>query len=101
MGKSVQKGLPLKPETNPTASDAILALEKMGAISKANGNSEMSLEDINREIEAARKERKNALLQKGEDEHDAAAFQEAYDEYAKSGKQSRPIDNLSSECDPA
>lgn len=59
----------------------------------------MSLEDINREIEAARNERKNALLKKDEDEHDAAVFQDAYDEYAKSGKQSRPIDKLWSECD--
>ena len=37
------------------ASKAIKALEKMQSVSEANGNSNMSLEDINEEINQARK----------------------------------------------
>ena len=58
--KSVQEGgLPFDPRINPTTLNAILAVDKMRTISEANGNSEMTLDDINKEIKAARQERKN------------------------------------------
>ena len=41
---------------------------------------------------------KKALFEKIEDEYDAAASREAYEEYLSSGKQSRPIGELWKEC---
>lgn len=37
---------------------------------------------------------KKALFEKIEDEYDIAVANEAYDEYVKNGKKSRPIDEL-------
>ena len=51
-------GMPFEVSIGQTRAQAMLALEKMRDISEANGNSEMTLEEINEEIEAARKERK-------------------------------------------
>ncbi len=57
----VEGGLPFDPEIDSTTFDAIRALDKMRSISGANGNSEMTLDEINEEIRAARQERKNNL----------------------------------------
>lgn len=60
--KSVQEGgLPFDPRINPAMLNAILAVDNMRTISEANGNSEMTLDDINKEIKAARQERKNRI----------------------------------------
>ena len=42
---------------------------------------------------------KKALFEKIEDEDDVAVGQEAFDEYVKDGKKSRPISELWKECD--
>lgn len=42
---------------------------------------------------------KKALFEKIEDEYDVAVANAAYDEYVKSGKKSRPIDELWKELD--
>ena len=42
---------------------------------------------------------KRALFEKIEDEYDIAVFEEAYQEYVKSGKKSRPIEDLWKEMD--
>ncbi len=60
--KSVQEGgLPFDPKINLTTLNAILAVDKMRSISEANGNSEMTLDEINEEIRAARQEGNNNL----------------------------------------
>lgn len=41
---------------------------------------------------------KRALFEKIEDEHDIALAEESYAEYLKSGKQSKPIEQLWDEC---
>jgi len=42
---------------------------------------------------------KKALFEKIEDEYDIAIAGEAYAEYVKSGKKSKPIDELWKECE--
>ncbi len=42
---------------------------------------------------------KRALFEKIEDEYDVVLAEQAYDEYIKSGKQSRPIQELWNELD--
>lgn len=42
---------------------------------------------------------KKALFERIEDEYDLAVYNEAYDEYVKSGKKSRPIEDLWKELD--
>jgi len=42
---------------------------------------------------------KKALFEQIEDEYDLAVYNEAYDEYVKSGKKSRPIEDLWKELD--
>ncbi len=42
---------------------------------------------------------KRALFEKIEEEYDIAVFDEAYDEYQKNGKKSRPIEELWKELD--
>ena len=42
---------------------------------------------------------KRALFEKIEDEYDLAVGQEAYDEYAKDQRRSRPVSELWKECD--
>ena len=51
-------GMPFEVSIGETRAQAMLSLQKMRDISEANGNSEMTFEEINEEIEAARKERK-------------------------------------------
>ncbi|MBQ7995016.1 MAG: type II toxin-antitoxin system RelB/DinJ family antitoxin [Bacilli bacterium] len=60
--KSVQEGgIPFDTKINQSTLNAILAVDKMRTISEKNGNSEMSLEEINEEIRLARRERKNRI----------------------------------------
>ena len=42
---------------------------------------------------------KRALFEKIEEEYDIAVADEAYKDYVKSGKQSRPVSELWKECD--
>ncbi len=42
---------------------------------------------------------KKALFEKIEDEYDISVYDEAYEEYLKGGKKSRPIDELFKELD--
>ena len=51
-----EQGVPfaVKLNTSPSAADAIAAMRKLSDISMANGNSKMTLADINAEISAAR-----------------------------------------------
>lgn len=51
-----EQGVPfaVKLNTIPTSDEAIAAMRKLSEISKANGNSKMSLDEINKEITAAR-----------------------------------------------
>ena len=42
---------------------------------------------------------KRALFEKIEEEYDIAVADEAYKDYVKSGKQSRPVSELWEECD--
>ena len=55
-----EQGVPfaLKLNTAPTSADAIAAMKRLSAISRANGNSKMTLDEINAEISATRKRRK-------------------------------------------
>ena len=58
--KSVMEGgIPFDTKVDQVTLDAILAVDKMRTTSENNGNSEMSLEEINEEIKLARTERKN------------------------------------------
>lgn len=54
-----EQGVPfaIKLNTVPTADDAIAAMRTLSAISQANGNSQMSLDEINAEISATRNSR--------------------------------------------
>ena len=51
-------GLPFDTKIDNKTLSAILAIEKMRDISEANGNCNMTLDDINEEIRLAREERK-------------------------------------------
>lgn len=51
-------GIPFAISVEETRIKAKMALEKMRRISEANGNCNMTLEEINEEIAAARRERK-------------------------------------------
>ena len=52
-------GLPFDTKVDLQTLNAVLALENMRNTSEANGNSSMSLGEINEEIKKARQERKN------------------------------------------
>ena len=52
-------GMPFDVRMDESTLKAVLAVDKMRSISEENGNSEMTLSDINEEINLARKERKN------------------------------------------
>ena len=57
LAKLVQEqGVPfaVKLNTVPTADEAIAAMRKLSEISRANGNSQMTLDEVNAEIVAAR-----------------------------------------------
>jgi len=47
-----------KMKTVPTSEEAIAAMKRISAISRVNGNSKMTLDEINAEISATRKRRK-------------------------------------------
>ena len=51
-------GLPFSTKINESTLDAILAAEKMRVLSEQNGNSELTLKEINEEIRKARTDRK-------------------------------------------
>ena len=51
-------GIPFEVKNDSSRDRAMAALNKARSISKANGNSQMTLDEINAEIAAARKERK-------------------------------------------
>ena len=55
-----EQGVPfsLKLSTFPTSADAIAAMRQLSDLSLANGNSKMTLDEINAEISATRKRRK-------------------------------------------
>ncbi len=58
--KSVlEGGIPFDTKVDSLTLSTILSVDKMRTTSESNGNSEMSLDEINEEIKAARKERKN------------------------------------------
>lgn len=58
--KSVlEGGIPFDNKVDSLTLSTILSVDKMRTTSESNGNSEMSLDEINEEIKAARKERKN------------------------------------------
>ncbi len=51
-------GIPFDTKLNETTLKSILAIDHMRTISEKNGNSDMSLDEINAEIKRAREERK-------------------------------------------
>ena len=58
--KSVQTGgIPFETKVDSVTLKAIVAIDQMRNISEQNGNSLMSLDDINEEIRKTREERKN------------------------------------------
>ncbi len=58
--KSVlEGGIPFDTKVDQLTLNAILAVDKMRTTSENNGNSEMSLDEINEEIKSSRMERKN------------------------------------------
>ncbi len=58
--KSVlEGGIPFDAKVDQLTLNAILAVDKMRTTSESNGNSEMSLDEINKEIKLSRMERKN------------------------------------------
>lgn len=52
-------GMPFDMKLDDTTREAIAAVKAMREISEANGNSKMTLDEINDEIREARKERKS------------------------------------------
>ena len=55
----IEGGIPFDTKVDQLTLSAILAVDKMRTTSENNGNSKMSLEEINEEIKLARTERKN------------------------------------------
>ena len=55
----IEGGIPFSTKVDQLTLSTILAVDKMRTTSENNGNSEMSLEEINEEIKLARTERKN------------------------------------------
>lgn len=51
-------GIPFDTKINESTLKAILAIDRMRTISEENGNSEMTLDEINEEIKKAREEKK-------------------------------------------
>lgn len=60
----IERGLPFDTKIDETTLKGIIAIEQMRAISEANGNSEMTLDEINEEIRLAREERKRKKKEK-------------------------------------
>ena len=55
----IEGGIPFYTKVDQLTLNAILAVDKMRTTSENNGNSEMSLDEINEEIKSSRMERKN------------------------------------------
>lgn len=55
----IEGGIPFSTKVDQSTLSTILAVDKMRTTSENNGNSKMSLEEINEEIKLARTERKN------------------------------------------
>ena len=55
----LEGGIPFDTKVDSLTLSAILSVDKMRTTSESNGNSEMSLDEINEEIKAARKEKKS------------------------------------------
>ena len=53
-----ENGIPFSMKISKEAKEGLLALREMGEAAKKNGISEMTLDEINAEIAAARKEKK-------------------------------------------
>lgn len=60
----IERGLPFDTKIDETTLKGVIAIEQMRAISEANGNSEMTLDEINEEIRLAREERKRKKKEK-------------------------------------
>ena len=58
-------GIPFSTKIRESTLDAILAVQNMRNVSEKNGNSELSLDEINEEIQKARLNRKNKKPLKG------------------------------------
>lgn len=56
-----EKGIPFSMMISEEAKEGLIALRKMGETAKKNGTSKMTLEEINAEIAAARKEKNDML----------------------------------------
>lgn len=54
----LERGIPFDTKLDDVTLKGILAIERMRTISEQNGNSNMSLDDINEEIKLAREESK-------------------------------------------
>ena len=54
----LERGIPFDTKLDDVTVKGILAIERMRTISEQNGNSNMSLDDINEEIKLAREESK-------------------------------------------
>lgn len=55
----LERGIPFDTRIDETTLKGILAIREMQRISEENGNSEMTLEEINEEIRLAREERRS------------------------------------------
>lgn len=54
----IERGIPFDTRIDDVTLKGIMAIREMQRISEANGNSEMTLEEINEEIRLAREERR-------------------------------------------
>ncbi len=54
----LERGLPFDSKIDETTLKGVMAIREMQRISKENGNSEMTLEEINEEIRLAREEKR-------------------------------------------
>ena len=50
-----EQGVPFETQNTLSAEEALAAMRKLSEISQANGNSQMTLDEINAEINASRK----------------------------------------------
>ena len=54
----LERGLPFDPKIDETTLKGVMAIREMQRASKENGNSEMTLDEINEEIRLAREEKR-------------------------------------------
>lgn len=55
----IEGGIPFDSRIDETTLNGLMALRKMQLVSERNGNSEMTMDEINEEIRLAREENKN------------------------------------------